>query len=56
MKTTTCKKPSLLKNICLNQLFGRCQGCTEDMDTRHHPNNLDCPRFKPVSIGSLTIV
>jgi hypothetical protein len=33
--------------ICRNQFFKRCN-CTYDVDKNHHPNNLDCPNYKPM--------
>ena len=32
--------------ICWHQVFGTCK-CTYDVDKSHHPNNLECPRYKP---------
>ena len=34
------------KVVCLNHLLGLCKNCQDDTDTRHHPNNYDCSRFK----------
>lgn len=36
--------------ICLNHFLGLCPKCTVDVDKTHHPNNYDCPRFKPLAI------
>lgn len=33
--------------ICWHQVFGTCK-CTYDVDKNHHPNNLECPRYKPI--------
>lgn len=33
--------------VCRNKILGRCQDCKPDLDPAHHPNNLDCPGFKP---------
>ncbi len=41
---------------CLNRLLGRCQNCTEDYDTTHHPNNYDCPWYKEVKILTHEII
>ena len=36
--------------VCLHKFLGDCPGCTVDLDVNHHPNNYDCPGFKPVLI------
>jgi len=40
---------------CLYRLIGRCKNCTIDEDTSHHPNNYDCPNFKPIGIFGVKI-
>ena len=35
---------------CLNRVLGRCKGCKRDYNHEHHPNNLDCPRHKGISM------
>lgn len=41
--------------ICQNQFFNRCK-CTYDVDPNHHPNNLDCPRYKPMGFVSIDLI
>ena len=36
--------------ICLHRLTGDCPDCGEDLDTNHHPNNLDCRNYTPISV------
>ena len=36
--------------ICLHQFLGDCPNCTKDFDESHHPNNMDCKNFYPISI------
>ena len=31
-------------------MLGMCPGCVRDYDPEHHPNNLDCPRYREVVI------
>ena len=40
---------------CLNKVMGDCPDCTEDCDTSHHPNNLDCPRYVPLGFLLITV-
>lgn len=35
---------------CLNRMLGKCPNCERDYDTTHHPNNLDCPKYKSVGM------
>ena len=35
---------------CLHRILGHCPNCQEDVDTSHHPNNLECPMYHPVSL------
>jgi len=35
---------------CLNRLLKRCKKCKRDYDTKHHPNNLDCPNYHEINI------
>ena len=35
---------------CLNRFLGNCKECIRDYDPKHHPNNLDCPRYYEISI------
>ena len=39
-----------LEIICLNHFLGRCKNCAVDLDKTHHPNNYDCPGFKPLAL------
>jgi len=41
---------------CLNRMLGKCKGCAPDLDESHHPNNLDCPMFKPVKMIVIEVV
>ena len=38
-----------LEVICLGQFLNYCK-CEYDIDPKHHPNNLDCPEYKPVTV------
>jgi len=41
---------------CLNRLIGRCtNGCKEDYDTNHHPNNYDCVNYQEANIMEFTV-
>lgn len=39
---------------CLYRMIGVCRNCKPDYDPTHHPNNLDCPRYRPV--GMLEVI
>jgi len=41
--------------ICFNQFLGNCLKCTRDLDTTHHPNNYDCPRYKPIYLETFEV-
>ena len=36
---------------CVHRLFGDCQNCQSDLDQIHHPNNYDCSRYTPITVG-----
>lgn len=36
-------------------MLGCCPNCTEDYDTSHHPNNLDCKNYCAVVFVNLEI-
>lgn len=38
------------KRVCINKFLGRCPDCIPDDNPHHHPNNLDCPKYKPTTI------
>ncbi len=38
------------RRVCINRWLGRCPDCIEDYDPNHHPNNLDCPSYKPITV------
>ena len=40
---------------CLNKFLGYCKHCSYDVDTSHHPNNFDCPKFKPMGCVYITL-
>jgi len=40
----------MLRKTCLNRFLGRCQGCIEDYNEGHHPNNYDCRDYKEIKI------
>ena len=40
---------------CLNRLLKKCRNCIIDYDTAHHPNNLDCPMYRPMSIKIIEV-
>jgi len=33
---------------CLYRWIGQCKNCEYDFNPDHHPNNYDCPRYKPI--------
>ena len=41
--------------ICLSMMIGRCRECSEDYDITHHPNNYDCPDYKPTALHVFTV-
>jgi len=36
---------------CVHRLFQDCKNCKYDLDRTHHPNNYDCSRYTPVTVG-----
>jgi hypothetical protein len=38
-----------LEIICLGQFLHNCK-CEIDRDPNHKPNNLDCPKYIPVTV------
>jgi len=40
----------MVTKTCLNRFLGICKHCRLDYDERHHPNNLDCPRYRELSL------
>lgn len=44
------------QRTCLYRFLGECPYCKEDYDPSHHPNNLDCPKFRWVSIVHFVVV
>lgn len=42
--------------ICINRFLGRCPDCTVDFDPAHHPNNFDCPFFRPFFFRQFMVV
>ncbi len=43
-------------SICQGQLLGYCPNCSYDVNKNHHPNNLDCPRYKAIGFVSIDIM
>ena len=39
---------------CANKFLGNCPKCIYDVDENHHPNNLECPNYRPM--GYLLLV
>lgn len=37
-----------VESECLYRMIGQCKNCTYDFNPDHKPNNLDCPRYKPI--------
>ena len=35
---------------CVNRVLGFCPNCERDYNLEHHPNNLDCPRYKEMHV------
>ena len=35
---------------CLHRFTGHCRGCKRDYSREHHPNNIDCPMYKEISL------
>jgi len=44
------------KIICRNKFLGRCPECKIDFDKQHHPNNYDCPRFRPMKMNYFEVI
>ena len=44
------------ERTCVYRYLGVCPHCSEDYDPNHHPNNLDCPMFRLVSIGKFVVI
>jgi len=40
---------------CRNKFLGLCPKCVYDVDMSHHPNNLECPRYRPMGYLLLVI-
>ena len=40
---------------CINRMTGRCPDCKRDYNTTHHPNNLDCPNYKPIVLRTFEV-
>ena len=40
---------------CLNRFLGKCKGCSRDYNSNHHPNNLDCPKYKEIGVLTFEI-
>lgn len=43
------------KKTCLHRFLNNCKNCTEDYDPNHHPNNLDCQRYREILVCLFTI-
>jgi len=41
--------------VCMHKLLGHCPGCTPDVDTSHHPNNLDCIGYTPIGLNIMEV-
>ena len=39
---------------CVNRFLGLCEDCVEDYES-HHPNNLDCPRYKEMHVVGYSV-
>ena len=37
--------------VCLRS----CEKCIRDLCTEHHPNNYDCPNFKPIPLRTFYV-
>jgi len=40
-----------VQSECLYRFIGQCKGCEYDFNPEHHPNNLDCTRYRPIGIA-----
>ena len=36
--------------MCLHKFLSQCPDCWRDIHEDHHPNNLDCPRYKEIVV------
>lgn len=41
---------------CVNRVIGRCPDCVKDVDDSHHPNNKDCPWYRPIRMAIVDVV
>jgi len=44
------------KIICVHKFLGDCPSCSEDFEQFHHPNNLECPMFKKITIYFIEVI
>ena len=41
---------------CLNRgKLGKCEKCTPDYNPNHHPNNLDCKDYSPMTLRTFYV-
>ena len=43
-------------SICKGQVLGQCPNCKYDVDPQHHPNNFDCPKYKPFGFVMIDLI
>jgi hypothetical protein len=39
----------------VNSIIGRCPDCVRDVDDSHHPNNRDCPWYRPLRVAIVEV-
>jgi len=49
--TTLIIKMEEKLTTCVHRLFQDCKNCKYDLDRTHHPNNYDCSRYIPITVG-----
>ena len=47
---TQITKEATQNITCRNRFLGNCPNCEKDYNPDHHPNNEDCPNYKPIIV------
>jgi len=45
----------MINETCLHRVLGDCRECEENTNPYRHPNNLDCPRYVPVTVRTFEV-
>lgn len=40
-----------IEKSCLHRFLGNCPDCKKDLDSKHSPNNYDCPNYREIKLG-----